>query len=134
MNYTLRGVNFAITDSTQQWYEWDVTSFVQSQKAAGINSVTVAVSMAASSVNPDLFNSKEAGANGPQLLVSGSSGEGVTYEWDAANRLVAVNESATLRSEFSYDGLDRRVKAKCCSREMRKSWTTILVVASMSIG
>ena len=35
-----------------------------------------------------------------------------TYEWDAANRLIAINYPAvpTLRSEFTYDGLGRRVK------------------------
>jgi RHS repeat-associated protein len=39
------------------------------------------------------------------------------YEWDAANRLKAVQITAppvngTLRSEFDYDGLDRRVKTR----------------------
>lgn len=32
-----------------------------------------------------------------------------TYEWDAANRLTAIN-SGTNRSEFTYDGLGRRVR------------------------
>ena len=35
--------------------------------------------------------------------------EGKTFEWDAANRLTAIN-SGNLRSEFTYDGLSRRVK------------------------
>jgi RHS repeat-associated protein len=35
-----------------------------------------------------------------------------TYEWDAANRLVAINYPAIAgaRTEFTYDGLSRRVK------------------------
>jgi RHS repeat-associated protein len=34
-----------------------------------------------------------------------------TYEWDAANRLVAINYTGTSnRSEFTFDGLSRRVK------------------------
>jgi len=33
-----------------------------------------------------------------------------TYEWDAANRLTAVNETGGLRSEFAYDGQGRRVR------------------------
>ena len=38
-------------------------------------------------------------------------GEGKTYEWDAASRLIAVNYTAIAkRSEFTYDGLGRRVK------------------------
>ncbi len=36
-------------------------------------------------------------------------GQARTFEWDAANRLRAIN-SGSLRSEFTYDGLDRRVK------------------------
>jgi YD repeat-containing protein len=36
-------------------------------------------------------------------------GEGKTFEWDAANRLSAIN-SGGQRSEFTYDGLSRRVK------------------------
>jgi RHS repeat-associated protein len=34
-----------------------------------------------------------------------------TYEWDAANRLTAINYTGmTKRTEFTYDGLSRRVK------------------------
>jgi RHS repeat-associated protein len=36
-------------------------------------------------------------------------GEGKTFEWDAANRLTAINYGSQ-RSEFTYDGLSRRVK------------------------
>ena len=32
-----------------------------------------------------------------------------TYEWDAVNRLTAINENGTNRSEFTYDGAGRRV-------------------------
>ncbi len=36
---------------------------------------------------------------------------GRTYEWDAANRLTAINYPATgTRTEFTYDGLSRRVR------------------------
>ncbi|HSH93313.1 MAG TPA: RHS repeat-associated core domain-containing protein [Roseimicrobium sp.] len=36
-------------------------------------------------------------------------GNGKTYEWDAGNRLLAIN-NGTLRSEFTYDPLGRRVQ------------------------
>jgi len=40
-----------------------------------------------------------------------SDGGTRTFEWDAANHLVAVNYTgATTRSEFSYDGLGRVAK------------------------
>jgi RHS repeat-associated protein len=38
-----------------------------------------------------------------------ADGTGLTYEYDSLDRLTAVNESATKRSEFAYDGLGRRV-------------------------
>ena len=40
-----------------------------------------------------------------------NDGSNRTFEWDGANRLVAVNYTGTSnRSEFTYDGLGRRVK------------------------
>jgi RHS repeat-associated protein len=66
-----------------------------------------------------------------QVSVSGTSktftfdangnmtGDGTrTFEWDAENRLLAINQG-TLRSEFSYDGESRRV------RIVEKSGTTV---------
>lgn len=39
-----------------------------------------------------------------------NDGQNMTFEWDAANRLVAVNQAATARrSEFAYDGFGRRI-------------------------
>jgi RHS repeat-associated protein len=44
------------------------------------------------------------------MTEDGSTG-GNTYEWDAANRLVAINYMGTSkRTEFLYDGLSRRVR------------------------
>lgn len=48
------------------------------------------------------------------LLASGSGSTTNAYEWDAANRLTAVERvtsgALVSRSEFTYDGLGRRVK------------------------
>jgi len=43
-----------------------------------------------------------------QMIGSSVTLPNVSYEWDAENRLTAINEG-TNRSEFSYDGLGRRV-------------------------
>lgn len=45
-------------------------------------------------------------ANGNLL----DDGAGKTFEWDAQNRLLAINTSSTLRTEFTYDPMGRRVK------------------------
>jgi RHS repeat-associated protein len=56
--------------------------------------------------------------NAPPPPITVASTE--TFEWDAENRLTAINQSATnLRSEFTYDGLGRRVKI------VEKTGTTI---------
>jgi RHS repeat-associated protein len=49
--------------------------------------------------------------NALDQLVSGSetTTNQTTYEWDAEERLAAINRG-TLRSEFSYDGMGRRVR------------------------
>jgi YD repeat-containing protein len=38
-----------------------------------------------------------------------NDGSGITYEYDAVNRTVAINRGTTNRTEFVYDGLGRRV-------------------------
>lgn len=40
-----------------------------------------------------------------------SDGNGQSYEWDAADRLIAINDpDGTRRAEFCYDGLGRRIR------------------------
>jgi len=48
-------------------------------------------------------------ANGNCTGYSSSGDQGATYEWDAEDRLVAVNR-VPRRHEFTYDGFGRRVK------------------------
>jgi endo-1,4-beta-xylanase len=64
-------VSKTITQTTQ-YYEWDVTSFVRSQKAAGATAVTLVLTMDASPSDNQItsFNSREATGNRPQLVVS----------------------------------------------------------------
>ena len=56
---------------TPQYYEFDVTAFVRSQRAAGITSASFALEMGlATDASPDVFNSREAAGNRPQLVVT----------------------------------------------------------------
>ena len=43
-----------------------------------------------------------------------------TYEWDAANRLTAVDEPGNRRSQFTYDGLGRRARERTGSHLNRQ--------------
>jgi hypothetical protein len=65
-----QGASVTITP-TARYYEWDVTAFVKAQRAAGATAVSLAVKMdQAVNDGPDTFNSRQASANRPQLVVS----------------------------------------------------------------
>lgn len=54
-----------------------------------------------------------------------SNGVGQTYEWDAANRLTAINYAESdRRTELTYDGLGRRIRTleKEGAKETRTDW------------
>ena len=55
---------------TGQYWEWDVTSYIQSAKAAGQTSVTLELQNDVSTPQTATFNSREAGSNTPQLVVT----------------------------------------------------------------
>jgi len=60
-----------LSSTTAQWYEWDLTPYLNAQKAAGKTAVTLLLT-ATAAVNPvALFNSRDATANRPVLQVTG---------------------------------------------------------------
>jgi hypothetical protein len=65
----LATVTMVNNSTTQRWYEWDVTAYLQQEKAAGRNVVTLALKNLANSSPFDSFRSKEASSNRPELLV-----------------------------------------------------------------
>jgi hypothetical protein len=52
------------------WFEWDVTAYVQSQKSAGHNLISLVLLDPTQSILVCDFSSRESGANGPQLAVT----------------------------------------------------------------
>ncbi len=56
--------------TTARWYEWDVTAYVQSEKAAGRHIVSLVLKDVATSTPYDTFNSRQAVSNRPELLVA----------------------------------------------------------------
>jgi parallel beta-helix repeat protein len=62
-----------VTDDTAQWYEFDITGFINSERAAGRNVTGVILRNMAKSGAGDFFtqfNSKEASLNKPQLVLA----------------------------------------------------------------
>jgi glucose/arabinose dehydrogenase len=58
-----------ITNTTNQWYEWDVTSYVRAERAAGHTAVSFAL-IGPAPTNPyATFASREAVANRPELAI-----------------------------------------------------------------
>jgi Domain of unknown function (DUF1929) len=56
---------------TAQYWEIDITSYVQAQKTAGATAVSLAITQVTSSTNsPTSFNSKENASNKPMLVIS----------------------------------------------------------------
>jgi hypothetical protein len=58
-----------ITNNVAQWYEWDVTAYVKAEKAAGRNVVSFVLKNTSPAATFTTFNSKEAAANQPQLIL-----------------------------------------------------------------
>ena len=58
-----------IMTSASHWYTFDLTAYLQQQKQAGQNLVTLALQGLAPSLSTAFFNSREA-ANGPQLVAT----------------------------------------------------------------
>jgi len=66
----LATVTLVNNSTTARWYEWDVTAYLQQEKAAGRNVVALALKNLANSSPHALFNSKEAATSRPELLVT----------------------------------------------------------------
>lgn len=61
---------FTVVDNNPAWYEVDVSAYVAAEKAAGRNVVSLALKDAAVSPPAAVFNSREATANKPELVVT----------------------------------------------------------------
>jgi hypothetical protein len=63
-----------VTDSVKRYYTWDITSYVQAEKAAGRHTLSLAL-LARIATDPRIaWNSKETGSNPPQLVITTASG------------------------------------------------------------
>jgi hypothetical protein len=58
-----------VSGATSRWYELDLTRFLQAEKAAGRNLVTLVLKNASGGASRTIFNSDEAVSNRPQIVV-----------------------------------------------------------------
>ncbi len=76
-----------VNSTANQYYEWDLTSFIAGLRIAGINSVTMKLINSNNSNNQVIFNSREAASNRPQL---------VSTEAAARSTLITKNENPAM--------------------------------------
>jgi hypothetical protein len=122
-----------VTDDIARWYEWDVTTFIKAEKSAGRNVVSLVLKNLKSSVPYATFNSREASANRPQLvvrrfntqvnfqpagaavpagyladagLVYADRGNGYKYGWSSDNSANTRDRNAANSPDQRFDTLD----------------------------
>ena len=93
-----------VRGTAKTWYEWDVTSYVRAERAAGRTAVAFAFIGTVTSTPYASFSSRNAAANRPELLIAAgdptpATGEVVLYAADATRvtgnwRLVADSTAA----------------------------------------
>jgi endoglucanase len=59
-----------VTDATARYYNWNITSYIQSEKAAGRTKVSFVLKNQQATSGRLLWNSKETGSNAPQLTIT----------------------------------------------------------------
>jgi len=59
-----------IVNNTQAWYEWDITSYVQSELAAGRHIIAIALKNTTVTSNQAVFSSRQASSNKPVVVVT----------------------------------------------------------------
>ncbi|HKZ81835.1 MAG TPA: DNRLRE domain-containing protein, partial [Pyrinomonadaceae bacterium] len=96
-NKPLAGTNALATvqilDNTSRWYYWDITSYVQAEKAAGRNLISLVLKSTVASSPYVSFSSRNASGNQPQLLsgVTTSSRGGPNNDTTYRYRVRAYN-------------------------------------------
>ena len=96
----------AVANAAGQWYEFDVTAYARSELAAGRKVVGLLLRNPAFAPPYTAFNSREASANKPQLLVAAASGVNQPPAVSAGpDRAVTLPNSAFLDGTVSDDGL-----------------------------
>ncbi|WP_276482803.1 DUF7594 domain-containing protein [Paraflavitalea pollutisoli] len=63
-----------VTDSVMRYYTWDITAYLQAEKAAGRHTISLALLSRIATSPRIAWNSKETGSNPPQLVITTAAG------------------------------------------------------------
>lgn len=79
-----------VTDATGRYYNWNITSYIQSELAAGRTKVSFVLKNQQETSGRLLWNSKETGSNAPQLTITTSSVPAATRQVTSAITIPAT--------------------------------------------
>jgi Big-like domain-containing protein/beta-propeller repeat-containing protein/carboxypeptidase family protein/IPT/TIG domain-containing protein len=97
-----------IIDNNARWYEWDVTSYIQSEQIAGRTLVTLAIKTTATSNAYATFRSREADLTQPQLAILSTSPRNILFVLGAST---PNTSEAALKTRMENLGFVVTVKA-----------------------
>jgi hypothetical protein len=63
-------VPLVINSTTARWYEWDLTAFLQAEKAAGRTAVTIVLKNDVATTPQATFRSRQASSERPELRIT----------------------------------------------------------------
>ena len=66
----LASVTLVNNSTTARWYEWDLTAYLQQEKAAGRNVVTLVMKNDVNTNPTATFRSRQASSNRPELRIT----------------------------------------------------------------
>ena len=91
-----------VTNNVNRWYEFDISSYVQSEKAAGRNLISLAIKNLATSSPYTTFNSREATNNRPQLVLWTTQPRNVLFAVGSTNLNAGDNAVKTRLQNLGF--------------------------------
>ncbi|MEW5977242.1 MAG: DNRLRE domain-containing protein [Acidobacteriota bacterium] len=119
-----------IRNSSQAWYEVDITGFIQTEKAAGRNTVSLVLKSA--TVGSCTFGSREAGSGRPQLLIETTSAKAALLIGGSNSPSSSDSAVQSRLQALGYTVTYRRDNSSATSNADGK--TVVLISASVSPG
>jgi hypothetical protein len=116
-----------VTDNNPRWYEWDVTSYVQSEKAAGRPIVSFALKATQQSIPYVTFSSREATGDRPQMILQNTGAR--TALFVAASTTLNTSETA-LKTRLTNLGFTVTVITGKNATTTSANGKTIVVISS----